>query len=447
MHAVLIFGSRGLLLLLIVAIVIRGWRNYREGAWGRSLVSTVAALLYLSALYIPAELQSAGELRSKLVTAGVLSTPSVEEVTQLCLRWTFELSIVLAGEVIAGVVLGRRADDHSVSAPDNEGRHSSQIARRASLLLMTVGAAAYVAFPAADLVNRADPGQGVGVILRGCLVAGVAIAIFYGHFGSRWFLAATLLVTLVVAVSVVRSPLFLLAFAGLARVLVEARVRLYQVVAVSIGLVLLAAIMSGQRANISRDQGLSLQEVTEAAVQDPLISVLEAGVDTLDGYRLSQNVSRYEQAQPGDLLRIVTTFVPRSLWPQKPGSVSVYVSHKYLGWNSSGIFLSPVGNLTLATGGYAGALLALFVVSLVGSMIAIRLQATVWSGFVGYGFFRFFLNGSSFDFYYVLVLAIPMIGAFWLCNPRDKHSATASEPCPETPAAQVGASEGDVSQS
>ncbi|MEI4272817.1 hypothetical protein TEK04_13895 [Klenkia sp. LSe6-5] len=430
-----------------MAIVVRGWRNYNGGAWGRSLVSTIAALLYLSALYIPAELQSAGELRSKLVTAGVLSTPSVNEVTQLCLRWTCELSIVLLGEVIAGVLLRRRVGGHSTLAPDNGRRHSRQVARRASLLLMTVGAAAYVAFPAANLVNRADPGQGVGIILRGCLVAGVAIAIFYGHFESRWFVAASLLVTLVVAVSVVRSPLFLIAFAGLARVLVEARVRLYQVVAVSVALVLLAAIMSGQRANISRDQGLSLQEVSEAAIQDPLISVLEAGVDTLDGYRLSQNVSQYEQPQPGDLLRIVTTFVPRSLWPDKPGSVSVYVSHKYLGWNSSGIFLSPVGNLTLATGEYLLALLVLLFVSVIGSIISIGLQRTVWSGLVAYGFFRFFLNGSSFDFYYVLVFAVPMIGAFWLCNPRAKHPAIAAEGRSETPATQVGVSEREVNRS
>ncbi|MBF4478311.1 hypothetical protein [Rhodococcus rhodochrous] len=391
---------------LTLFVLVRLVSCYRAGVVSNALVSSLAAVMYLFCLWVPAVLQSQGKIDSKILTAGVTSLPSAAEVDSLAWLWFIELIVVLAMEILAVYVFSRR---HA-----KESKHSIGDWKSISIFLVCVGAIATVVFPA-ELENRAAEGQGLLVLLRTCLVCGLAIIAFYGGFNSRkmWILLG--LGTAFLVVENVRSPLFVILIALASGLVVRNRIYSRKVLAsvLIVGVLAIgsAAFMSQMRANVVRGHGLTASEIFADMADDPVRAVYAAGVDTLDGYRFVDKIAHREPARPFDLLSPVTTFIPRAIWEDKPASISVEVSSKYLGYRSSGQFLSMMGYLRLATGGYVSALLLFAVFFFVTSALVQTFRRQLWLAIVMVVVFRMLLGGSAFDIYYGLVLTVIIGGA------------------------------------
>ncbi|HEY6796561.1 MAG TPA: hypothetical protein VI248_17945 [Kineosporiaceae bacterium] len=399
----------------LAVIVVRFLRAVPRGTYHHRMVSTTAGLVYAFCLYLPATYQAAGQLPSKLAAAGVLGPPTGADVTGLCLRWSLELWVVLTAEHAATVVVSTAQALPVTPARPRRRPWLAPYAPATVAVLVFVGLLATLAFPPADLADRADGGQGAQTILRSFLVCGLALGVHVGGVARIRTLAVTLGGAAYLVAQSVRSPLVLVFFALLvqrmnargARRVSPAEVARLGVLAVAVALA--AAFMSVARANETRGLGLSTGEIVAQVEADPVLAVLEAGIDTLDGYRLARAVAPEEPAHPGDLVNVVTTFVPRALWPDKPTTLPVDVSARYLGYRASGQFLSPVGYLRLMTGSYPGGLAGLAVLAFLAALAVIRVHGSFWEVLVTYGTFRFLLGGSSFDIYYVLALAVPVL--------------------------------------
>lgn len=267
-------------------------------------------------------------------------------------------------------------------------------------------------FPPPGLEERASGGQGLGTVLRGSVTSGLALLIYYRFFGRRFYGVVFAAGVAALVLTNIRSPVVVVFF-GLVAYAINAEWfsslrRVLAVIGVVLVISLVGATMSNLRANSVRNYGYTPTEVVEQTLSSPWIAPYEAGIDTLDGYRLSQYVSPREGARPDSLLTVVTTFVPRALWPDKPEELSVEISRKYLGYTASGQFLSTPGYFMLAFGSYPAALVAILGFSLLASLLVSSAYGTFWLIFVLVGFFRSQLGGGPFDVYYALVLALPV---------------------------------------
>ena len=99
--------------------------------------------------------------------------------------------------------------------------------------------------------------------------------------------------------------------------------------------------------------------------------------------------------------------MPRAIWPDKPTDLSVDISYRYLNYARSGQFLSPIGYMRIAFGGYTFALIGMFLVTFLLSRISIKYKNTFMLSLILLVDFRFMIGGAPFDFYYGLVLALP----------------------------------------
>ncbi|QXF82808.1 hypothetical protein SAMN04490240_1407 [Rhodococcus pyridinivorans] len=394
-------GGQIALGLVVLVIYARTFRQYRARNVQNALVSGLGATMYTLCLWVPAKLQESGALTSKIFRAGVAAHPTASEIDALSWKWALELSIILFAELL--VVYA-----YSHHRPKPEKRPREQWLR-ISICLILVGLVATIVFPA-ELESRAAEGQGIFVLLRTSLVCGLAILAFFNCFSRKSMWLLLIGGTAFLVLENVRSPLFVILIAYAAGLIVrgviynrKAVVSIAVAVVVAIGF---SSFMSEMRANITRNEGLSTSDIVSEMSEAPLVAAYKSGVDTLDGYRFSALVADVEPARPYDLLSPITTFIPRAVWEDKPPSISVELSSKYLGYKASGQFLSMIGFLTLATGGYGSALLLFAVFFLVASALVQVFQRRFALTIVLVVIFRILLGGSAFDIYYGLVLTV-----------------------------------------
>lgn len=393
---------------LAALLIGRTYLRIRQGRGYEQLVSAIAASLYVIALAMPATMQVAGLLRTKLTVAQVLVPLTWSELGSLSAAWSLELAVIAVVEQAAWAV----RQDLRPGAHCAESGQGAKTTSRAAIMLVTMGAAGVILAPP-ELDERGQGGNGIVVLLQGSLLVGTMLLVYYRHFGRRSFLVITMVTVTYLIASGVRSPLVLLVFALLARQLGnrvgrKGRFRLYFWIPAAAGAAIVGSFMSAYRGNITRNLGLSWQELLSFTLQRPLVAPYEAGIDTLDGYRFSPRVAPLIDASPLDFMKVVTTFVPSSIWPDKPQALTVEVASRFLGYEGSGMYLSAVGYLRIIGGSYASAIALLAILAFILSLLMRRYESSPYECLVMLAAFRFFLGGDQFDFYYVLVLAIPL---------------------------------------
>lgn len=397
--------------LICAVTTIRFVALCRSGKTLRGIVSMIVTLVYVLAMWVPGILQAQGRSTSKIYEQGILSLPGEGELRALTAQWTLELAVVLLSEVLALAIWDAVAARKQPKQTERPARSLPlDPAKRSFAVLFVVGIAATLLFPAPDLSDRAAGGQGVQVLLKTAITVGVALGCYHFFFRSRSYLLLVAAGATYLALGNVRSPLMVAVVAVAAGWLaLERPVRVRLVLALASCVVvfaLLAAYMSAMRADISRHEGMTAGNVLASTLADPLPSVYESGVDTLDGYRFAQSIDAREPAHLSDLATVLTTFVPRSIWPNKPTDLTVAISAKYLNYGASGQFLSAVGYLRLLTGNYTFALIGLFLVVFLFATLVQLTKRSFLLAVVLTVVIRFFLGGAAFDIYYGATLAL-----------------------------------------
>ncbi|QOD02633.1 hypothetical protein [Pseudarthrobacter sp. BIM B-2242] len=401
-------------LFLVVAFLglARWLRHCLSGRASQGVVSAIAVLVYVLFMWVPAHLQESGLITSKLDKAGFAAPPVSAEIQDLALRWSLELGLIVVTDVLVGLlVLQQRA------ATERAG--GDQVVpnwwgvERVAVLLVVVGASATLIFPPPALDERAAGGQGFEVLLRTFLLSGLALISYHKFFGKRSFgflLAGGVIFLLL---GNVRSPLLVVIIAFIAGMISRNEFRTKRRFVSAVALILVFAfagsVMSNMRANLTRNYGYTAQQVVDQTFENPWTAPYESGLDTLDGYRFSQRILTFEEPRPSDLLAVVTTFIPRAIWPEKPEEISVDVSSRYLRYEASGQYLSPIGYLSLALGSYVGALAGIILFSALMSSLALKFSQSFWLAVVVLVTFRFMLGGSAFDLYYGLTIVLPIL--------------------------------------
>jgi hypothetical protein len=287
---------------------------------------------------------------------------------------------------------------------------------RAYVILIGVGFAAYLAFRTSRqeaFTTRAQSGEGIKAALSYALPAGVAMGIIERHWGSR-----PLAVVSVVAVGLIvsqgnRTPLFLIAIALILR-LVSRSLRpgkTWSTIVVLgivfyIGATVLVGI-SSWRGNTALGLDVSLASSLQEAGRSPFSQLSQGGLDTLDGMILSLQVDGGAVgAKAWDPAKAVLNFVPRQLWPDKPGFLGPVVSSFYTNFGgNAGLFLSGPGYASILYG--IPGLLVVFALMGAGSGYLLRkaTSAPVLAVVVIYGAVRFMFAGDVFDIHNALLLA------------------------------------------
>ncbi|WP_395398613.1 hypothetical protein ACHMXB_12315 [Arthrobacter sp. UC242_113] len=404
----------GELIFLCVATVSLGFafRAIRRDQGQRVSVRAISSVIYLVCLWVPAHLQASGAITSKLYKAGLTSAPTLDEIDRLCLQWAIELGVIALAEALIWAWRSKEAaTTPKVAALINP--------RGTATLLIIIGALATILLQVPGLDERAAGGQGIPTLLRTSLLCGLAVIVYYRGFNDWKYKTVVAIGILWLFTQNIRSPLFVLFFAYIASELVHRRFsskkRLTITVLIIIILAFGGALMSSLRANVVRDTGLSTQQVISQTFEDPLTAPFESGLDTLDGYRFSERLLPIVEPRPWDILNVVTTFVPRAIWPDKPSDLSVELSTSYLGYKGSGQYLSPAGYLSLVTGTWLGAVVGLALFTMLFAVLLRRFRSHFWSALILCTVFRFFLGGSSFDLYYGLTLVVPVLAVqTWL---------------------------------
>lgn len=380
--------------------------SIRQVVAGRALsvsLTLVSIFIYVICLWVPAHLQASGVLGSKLADAGFAYPASYEEIPGLSLRWTLELILLAFSEFVVWHTRRARAISQTGNITDRDN-----FWRTVTFTLIAVGAIATVALPVPALEDRAEGGQGIPTLLRAFLITGLALLIYFRAFGKKWAWLIVGAGVLLLIAGNVRSPLLVLVCALLASEIrlgrLRSKRRLMGILALVVAFGLAGSVMSSLRANVTRSYGFTTAQVVQQSLENPWIAPFESGLDTLDGYRFSAIIAENEVAMPADLANAVLTFVPRAVWPEKPATISVQMSAKYLNYRASGQFLSPVGYFTLALGSYPAALVGLFLFGVLMSLLSRRLAATPLVFLVLITEVRFLLGGSSFDLYYFFFL-------------------------------------------
>jgi hypothetical protein len=394
-----------LFLGICFVILFRFYRLTLHNRPWSGLLSALACVLYIICLYGSALMQVAGLSSTKLLGPHILPPAQAYELGGLASNWALELCVILLGEMIAGVLVS----SHKLVAPaffvSTNALKFNFITRNAALVLIIVGSLSTIAFHS-DLSSRADGGQGLVTILKTCLAVGLCALAFNNFFNQRIYYCVGACGMIFLVMGAVRSPLLSVALAFFAGKIARREITTATLMRYAVyGLVLaiIGGAMSNFRGDIVSGRGADLYTALSESIENPFIAIYGGGIDTLDGYRLAQFVQPNEAASPENVLVAITTFVPRALWPNKPQDLSIDITNRYLQWNQGGIFLSLVGYLSIAFGGYIEALFALL-------MLMVGLCAIYRRSFVNfYGFtillmtFRLFLGGSPFDIYYCLV--------------------------------------------
>lgn len=416
-------------LFTIIAIMIHACSQVFKGNVERSIVSSISALIYLTCMWVPAQLQEAGLLLGKvstLITAGQITS---DEIGRLSWYWSLELGIIFLGERFCQLFAGN-ASSSSSKAVSDRGRDML-----ISIILVSIGVVALFLIPANSAEDRAVAGQGAATILRLFFTVGLAFIAFHRCFRRLEFVCILAAGILILVSTQVRSPIIVVMIAYVAGVISRKELnpkRLLLFICIAVCFAMLASIMSSVRGSLIRGEGVDASRILSAAFDQPYLSVYQSGIDTLDGYRLSAAIQPYEPARPLSILTMVTTFIPRFIWPDKPTELSVEISQKYLSYGAGGQFLSPVGYLHLAFGYYFFALVGLFAFALTSSYAILKLKQSFLLTVVILIVFRFMMGGAPFDIYYGLTHVIPYFLArqiaAWIGKPQYKAAMTARKP-------------------
>lgn len=414
--------TNALFLVTAVALLTFSIRQIVGGRLNRVLVTVVATSVYLFAMWIPATLQASGAIEGKLTAVGFALTPTAPEIDRYAAMWSLELAVIAASEFVAWRVLLLRTDPNVVVASEAQWR-------RVAHVLLLVGFVAFLALPGGSLDERGGGGQGLVVLFQTFLVIGLAVLAYFRCFSDLRYLAVLGVGVILLVLGGVRSPLLVILCAAVASAAARGTFRSYRrvtgLVAAVMVFALLASLMSAFRANTTRQYGFTTSEVVSDVFANPWTAPYEAGLDTFEGYRFSEQVADREPARPEELANVVLTLVPRAVWPEKPSSLAVDLSAKYLNYGASGQFLSTVGYLRLLTGSYAGGLVLLSVLTMAAAALSRRTFGSLWFAVILTVTVRFFIGGSSFDLYYGLVLCIPLVMALSYVRTTAKKSPKA----------------------
>lgn len=399
-----------LFILALAAILVRCFRKMKRGQLIFALTSGLAAFMYLLCLWIPAHLQAADLIVSKIERAQIVYLPTSSEVDDLSFRWALELTVIFFAEIFA--VYRSTAKRVIVGNPTDSELNEK---KRVAILLLAIGFISTFALPAPSIEDRAVGGQGFGTVMRSFLVVGLALVCYYNFFKSNHFKLFAIVGLALLVAKGVRSPVIVVAFGYLAGLISRGELRAPQVLKMMMAgtiLAVLSAGMSMYRGAEIRGETISFEELITGVLESPYAAVYEAGVDTLDGYRLAKLIQPFEPSQFSNILTVFTNFVPRAIWPDKPADLSVNISAVYLGYGAGGQFLSPIGYMSIAFGGYFGALAGMFIFIFLASKMSIRFRNSFILAIIICIVFRFMMGGSPFDIYYGLVLLLPL----FLCS-------------------------------
>jgi hypothetical protein len=402
------------LILVIAFIFTRATFKVIAGQVHTCLVSVLSAVLYLFALIIPAHLQAAGLLVSKLELGMMLPFPDARDISHLSLAWAAELAVILLGELASKVLW----QPNVIFFPELRRLMSPVVGevtggelRRVANVLIVVGLIAAVAFPV-QVEHRAEGGQGFDTILHTFLTVGLSLLAYNRFFSRRAYYVVGAIGIAILIAGKVRNPVLVVLVGYLAGVISrrELKVRKALIFLLASGVFsILAAWMSTMRGAIIRHERAAPLIALGQTLENPFVSIYAAGIDTLDGYRLSMEVLPFERPHPESIETIFTTFVPRAIWPDKPMDISNIISERYLSYGKSGMFLSPVGHLSLVFGGYGYALVGMFVFGFVSAwLIRVFLNSFVLA-IILLVIFDYLLAGGFFCIYLGIVQLIPLV--------------------------------------
>lgn len=413
----IMYGGQLLYQLFFIIVVLIGLafgaKNLlRRRAW-RSYMPMIYSLIYLLCLWVPAQLQITGQTTSKLVATSFVPALTADELAHLSFRWGIELGLLLAVDFVVRSALEIRSNTPARERRPSSAaarRHPEIIWRRAATLLVTIGTLANIAMPAPNDFNRANSGQGIPTLLREFLVAGIMVAVYFGCFKrAHWVVICVAGVALVLSGNA-RSPLLDIFIALITLAISRDWFRRGRRIVLGLVAVLivafLAAYMSNLRDNVLLQKDESASQVWTDTLHNPWVAPYKAGIDTLDGYRLSEYLISRVPPDVGDLAQAVTNYIPRAIWSSKPSTLSAKLSAEYLGYGASGQYLSPVGYLSIVFNGYGQGLVALAVFAGAIAFFAHRFRGTFWLTVVAVITFRFMLGGSSLDIAYGLNIVI-----------------------------------------
>jgi hypothetical protein len=156
---------------------------------------------------------------------------------------------------------------------------------------------------------------------------------------------------------------------------------------------------------------VTLPTIVENTAGDPWGRLQQQGLDTVDGLILSTKVDRdYVGASVADPLKIVTGFVPRLVWPEKPPWLGEMVTQHYTNFGAGGIFLSGPGYTVIVFGTAAAVPLLFLLLGFFTESIFRRMtEPSIWTVLLAYFLVRFFFAGDAFDAFHVLGLGIVVL--------------------------------------
>jgi len=267
-------------------------------------------------------------------------------------------------------------------------------------------------------------GAGAETLLGWSIPLGIALAVVHRHWGSRRLVTLNALLAIVLISQGTRSPFLLIGVAMLIRFVGSPSLRRRPARSISLAVVAgylgvaLAVGIADWRGDVIREPTASLSDSLIEATRSPLTGLGDAGLDSLDGLILARNADRAAVgASWTDLHKAITGFIPHQIWPEKPEWLSVVVTHHYIHFGGSGIFMSGAGYGLLLFGGTEGAILLFLVLGAISAIVYRRLSAdslltVLWTYFL----LRFFFAGDAFDAFHVLGLLLLSVFASGLAT-------------------------------
>jgi len=281
-------------------------------------------------------------------------------------------------------------------------------------------------------VNRGTQ-QGIGPVTSGTwllMFAAIALLQDRNAFSAkvRWFL---ILVALGADLSQLnRSPIILLGCYLLIRVAQRISAGRIGFRALVVGIVVAYALsVSVSVINLWRGsiihhtQSTSVLSDIEKVWTNPIGALPQnANLDTFNGamfVTLLEGSGITESAREWEVA--LTTYVPSEIWHSKPLPLSDTLSHDYLHYGNSGIFLSGAGFASITLGGLPEAGVLWFLVGILGSLVLRRTIGMrfdyLWMALVLYLLVAMWYQGDAFAIYFVTSLMV-LFGIFaWITRP------------------------------
>lgn len=378
--------------------------------------SLILSALNLAAVSIPAYTLVWGMREAtveRLLGAQIATQPALTTALN-----TFSACIVafLVGELL----LARRAATASAAR-----YQPSPVQKTMATILLLIGGLTYAADIAAgigaDFATRGEAqGGGLSSMAHWSLPLGICINVLNSHWKSKAYQLATVSGVSLIVLSGVRSPLMLICVAFVPRIIRGLTNRRHAgriwvlSSAGTISLICVGSALNLWRGSIRRGDPIPLTEALQATYSDPLKALTQAGIDTLDGLLFVQYLPPGAVSTgPTDLLKAVTTLIPRQIYEDKPDFLSNIVSSRYLGFGTAGMFMSGPGYLELILGSTLAAVAGFLLLGLLyGRLFRLPADSIAWV-VASYVLIRFYMGGDSFDIFAGLQLGLILTIA-WL---------------------------------